>query len=357
MSLNSKSKDNGKSARKPAAGTTAQSGTRQPKKVTDSQKREKARENSADSSETRKSQKSTGQTAGNSVLPCANKSTENKKEEKKEPKKDVDTVTINCEHGDRSYPSAIAYLGLVPNSGDITGKDIDKVKLIWSGPKYPGDITISPETEVKGKGNYEISLEYRGRKTINDGVGLANIWDAIWTYGQPPTNYTIKGMPTGGLPVKVYNPDQYKLIINIPIFEGYSVGAKLGVEAESQAQSDGDSGGFDSPIKLERNNSSLKIDALDSLAAIINIAVSVYNIIETIKDNVPKVGWYADFGLQFFQGTFELEWGWKEYTDNTVYYSSAAKINLNLLSGFLEIGIFKFGPAKKYGITLLFPIL
>ena len=77
MSLNSKSKDTGKSDPKPAAGTTAQSGTTQPKKVTDSEKRAKAREHSADSSETRKSQKSAEQPAGSSLPPCANKSTDN----------------------------------------------------------------------------------------------------------------------------------------------------------------------------------------------------------------------------------------------------------------------------------------
>ena len=293
------------------------------------------------------------------VLPCLKEL--NNSKEKQEKKEETASIVLHCEHLKRKYSSLIPYLELVPKNDTFTEKHIDTLTIIWQGKDYPGNVFVEPNLDVGPKGTYKIKIPYEHKSNVpslsstddileKTKIFLWSVFDSIWTYRHIPTEYTIKGLPYGNLAVKIYNPDKYKLSIKIPYIEPTSLGWKMGegiqgIKAEKEIKSEPKNpiSKSDSFIVLERNNSPLKIDALDSLAFVISLISTVWGLILKLK-KIPKVGWYINYDLNFFQGIFELEWGWKEYSDYRAFYWFKINLALKLIEGKLELGIGFQGP-------------
>lgn len=62
--------------------------------------------------------------------------------------------------------------------------------------------------------------------------------------------------------------------------------------------------------------------------------------IQTAAASLPQVGWRVSWSYDIFSGSFEAEWGWKEWSkDNTVYPYWKVSIGLTLVSARFEISL------------------
>jgi hypothetical protein len=93
------------------------------------------------------------------------------------------------------------------------------------------------------------------------------------------------------------------------------------------------------PITLTRNGSLVGADLFGLIASIINLAQGTFDIVKMIQDNVPQVGWYMSFNVQFFQGDFVIRWGKKEFEDHRAYTWIESMVEIDLISGEVEIGV------------------
>jgi hypothetical protein len=62
-------------------------------------------------------------------------------------------------------------------------------------------------------------------------------------------------------------------------------------------------------------------------------------IVDAIKENAPKVGWYFDFELQLMQGGVAIQWYWKEHTDERVFQYIDFNVELQIFKIVFELGI------------------
>lgn len=308
-------------------------------------------------------------------------------------KKEIDKISLVCEHSGRKIPELLELIELVPKDESGEGffsKPVeDVVFLIWSGPKYPGNITVTPSVKIVDKGKYKVHFPYN-RNIIDLKKGsLMRAWNSIFTSRESPNSYTIDGAPSGSINVRVYNPDQYKLTIKIPKLGKSKSGSKWGSGQEETSTKDKRAGvtttnevspsgektfsvsnsdtkkeykidagiavmsekaiskgskvasatiGKDKPIVLDRNGKPMDLDIVESIGFILTFVSSVYSLIKLVQDSVPKIGWYYEWELEYWQGTFELEWGWQESKDHTAFYHLVAKIDIAIISGKFEIG-------------------
>lgn len=91
-------------------------------------------------------------------------------------------------------------------------------------------------------------------------------------------------------------------------------------------------------IKLFRNASPEKVDILTTVNNILAIGNMVKQVLDGIKDNVPKVGFYFDYNLEIFSGEIKLGWGWAECTDKRAYYQLFVDSRINILKASIEFG-------------------
>ena len=235
---------------------------------------------------------------------------------------------------------------------------------------------------------YRFSCEY----TKSD---FENILEKkFWLESHKPEVYTVQGLPKD-LTVNVYSPHQWKLSVSFPPFRKLEVGYKLNkdngekfrkkkeitdqgeaeylerihydeqeypssdrdkrfIEIEKLDEHSSDSFfkrkltvGKVGAITLEKDGKSLIPDALVWFESIIVTAAEIYKIFRKIKDQVPSIGWYFDFELQLMQGIFNMEWGWKEYSDHRAYFNTLYQFNVEIFYLSFEIGAGVSGLGSK----------
>lgn len=196
---------------------------------------------------------------------------------------------------------------------------------------------------------------------------VAQIWKpSFWTGLKKPDEYQIAGLPKA-FTVACYRPDRFKLQLQFPPLRTWSAGTPIGTKFDdikkhvniknaggvvtgkvfTPAQTEGfrEDGKFptpangNAPITLFRNGTELQQNFFEVFGAVIELVKSVNGIVQKVQENVPKVGWYAEVENKFLQGTFVLEWGWKEYKDHRAFYYMGLNINLKILEVKFEIGI------------------
>lgn len=192
---------------------------------------------------------------------------------------------------------------------------------------------------------------------------VPKIWTAdFWRGLKVPDEYVLSGLPQP-LTIKCYRPDIYGLQIKFPPMGKIEGGTKLygdGVKFVNNAHAgqvgfaqvyslDAEAwspGGkwpapFSSkmPVALKRNGDTITLDFMESVGAVIELSAKLYEIISVIQENVPKVGFYFKVSNQFMQGTFVVEWGWKEYKDHRAYYYIGVNLDIKLFEIEFEIGI------------------
>jgi len=185
----------------------------------------------------------------------------------------------------------------------------------------------------------------------------------FWTGLVKPKEFAVTGLPKS-LTVKCYRPDTFKVQIEFPPLAKEEIGSQYvnsiknvtsnviaGEKPYLIKNSEMKISGWGNPDKwpmpastpaplyLSRNDVELKLNFLKAVGAVIELATEMDNIINKIIGNVPKVGWYYKKENQFWQGTFVVEWGWKEFTDHRAYYYIGANIDLKLIEAKFEIGV------------------
>ena len=99
-----------------------------------------------------------------------------------------------------------------------------------------------------------------------------------------------------------------------------------------------------------RNGTKVDIKFMETVGAVVKLGQQVSDIISYIQKNVPKVGWYFEWENQFLQGTFIVEWGWKEYKDHRAYYYVGINLDIKLIEMKMEMGVGVSGFAFKLQI-------
>jgi hypothetical protein len=244
---------------------------------------------------------------------------------------------------------------------------------------------------------YKIPVTYIPREAPYGKNFVFNKLDTLFTKKHPPTIYSVEGI-NQRITIKAYNPDQWKLSIKLPPFKGMSLGARM--ENSTTVQKLAGNAGtktiekqvlvidkkdtswrsvnsstltssyesycsqFNDASPYQVSGSSLKVEndvkptkttpflaainlshngrgvsnELDVLNGIINFVTTFTAVIKAFKNLTPSVGWYIDFDLKVFQGTFELAWGWREQTDHLAYYYVGACADLTIVQIMFEIG-------------------
>jgi hypothetical protein len=185
----------------------------------------------------------------------------------------------------------------------------------------------------------------------------------FWKGLVKPNEYKIFGLSTP-LTIKCYRPDLFKLQLKFPAMRKWSGGSKL-KESTSDVINDLKSKrvpkfiaerkptkkegwhlnkwpkpmSSEAPVIFQRNGDDIKLSFITAVGAVIELGNKISSIIQAVQENVPKVGWYFEFENQLFQGTFVVEWGWKEYKDNRAYYYVGANVDIKLIEIKLEIGV------------------
>ncbi|MDI1483688.1 pesticin C-terminus-like muramidase [Polyangium sp. y55x31] len=281
---------------------------------------------------------------------------------------------------------------------EVVGDDTVTVMHRDSATPSPGALVVTcrgENTSVKaapksdGYTHYEFDAPFKG-------AALTNVLEGtFWKNLTQETVYEVKGL-SKPITVASYRPNEWKLSIKLPPMRGYKAGAKLetqtqvvvgpkgvAVAQKKTATLEKEVSGWKNtttqkqkatqttavavtasqmiaaqqlaaksstktkpterdPIELTCDGVTLKSEIVKKakeILSIVKVAKQALQIIATIQDRVPKVGWYAEVNVQLFQGSFELEWGMKEYTDYRTYLWIKGNIELVLFAISLEVGV------------------
>jgi hypothetical protein len=210
-----------------------------------------------------------------------------------------------------------------------------------------------------------------------------------WAQQQEPNVYKLKGPEGKEYQIECYCPDQWKLEFSLPAMKSYEAGRKVGKEVELEDGKEGgraSSGQFvetkvreqswdpltteasvveeqsissptevnsksktfeaDTPaetISLSRNGEEVSVNILELVGSCLRLAKIIRGIFQKIQDDVPKIGWYYKWDLQFMQGVLDFRWGWKEYAkpgrQHEAFYWASLNASLALFGGSIEVGI------------------
>ncbi len=195
---------------------------------------------------------------------------------------------------------------------------------------------------------------------------------SFWTEYLRKTTYSVTGAPSA-IAVTVYNPRQYKFEFKFPPLGRVKAGAKLekdiersgrsfstpGVTKESWAAeaegwspstlsfdkiSGGSPGQTIAPTKkaliaFSVDDDAQEVEVIQYIGTLLNFYTACMGIVDAIKENAPKVGWYIDFELQLMQGGVAIQWYWKEHTDTRVFQFIDFNIELKIFCITFELGI------------------
>lgn len=278
-------------------------------------------------------------------------------------------------------------------------KKSDKVTISYKNEETapPASLTIGGKSCPKGKPDgkfetYVFDAEYQGN------TDQQRFWTSqFWRNFRQGTVHRVENAP---LPfeIRVRNPTRYKLEISFPAMKGYKAGEKFSKANE---------GGFAklqptksvkkeeitgwSPTKLEttstvdtrnKQNTStgyratfeheeerktevagiaftidgteVKLDLLEALGQLKEVADSLQKIVKSFQENSPKLGWYLEYEFQFLQGTVAAEWNWQEHHDHTAFTYIDVNVQMTCASVTLELGIGISGLGFKAQVYVAF---
>ena len=238
--------------------------------------------------------------------------------------------------------------------------------------KYKEDVIILSRTaksliangkDLEKKGN-EFGMHAFLLKCEQDfGSAIPNVFNGeFWKGLAKPIEYKISGLPTP-LTVKCYRPDVFKLQIKMPTIGSWSGGSVVQASTKNVVNRIKNKTPYttdkyklpnekgwdpkkwpeaivsDKNVILQRNGVTVDTKVLDYIMAFIALSHQISKIVSLIQDNVPQVGFYFKWGCEVLQGTFVLEWGWKEYKDYRAYYYFGFNLDVKLIEVKAEFGI------------------
>jgi hypothetical protein len=247
----------------------------------------------------------------------------------------------------------------------------DKVFIIADPRKEVKDSNGKPLESVDKEGGLAKSVF---ECAYSPGDGKANFFEkTFWRSFTKPNEYKIS-VGSQHVTLRAYCPDKYGFKLSLPEIKKLSVGRKLKKEVSNITEGGQQNPSSppkeykapkpkvdgwnpfttfpypwekDVPLEVSRNGKALEISSLKYLGGVIKTIGEFENIIEQIKKDVPKAGIYFDLELKVLQGTFETAFCWKEYKNHQAFLSIAAKLEIEIFSVGLEIGVGVSG----YGIA------
>lgn len=293
----------------------------------------------------------------------------------------VSELILLCEHAFDSRQRSAKDKDRFEVVQDLS-KGKDRVTLLHrdSDEASPDKIVVTcrgEKTEVKageegGYAQYEFDAPFKGAEVRNILEGT------FWKNFITPTTHVVEGF-SKPVTIASYRPNKWKLSLKLPAMRGYKVGAKLETETKvvtapggasvvkrktatlerevtgwkktkttTTSQSQGsapktssETGASKMPIELSCDGKLLgdQVSTFNTILGVVAIANQVLQIILAVQDKVPKVGWYAEVDVQLLQGTFNLEWQMKEYTDHRAYLAMKGSFDIVLFAVSLEIGV------------------
>lgn len=270
-------------------------------------------------------------------------------------------IFIYCSHKVEGKRRCVANTNTFEVVPDSTGKDAYKDEVMILSRTATSLQTNGKSLEKKED---EFGMHAFQLKCDQDFKLVPAFWDIeFWKGLVKPNEYPVSGLPKS-LTVKCYRPDLFKLQIKFPAFRKWSGGTKVESEAsqflnevknrrpktasywEYKKEKEGwhlnkwpKPLSSDAPVTFVRNGAEVKVAFLKAVGAVVALEDKLSVIISLIQKNVPKVGWYFEWENQLLQGTFVVEWGWKEYKDHRAYYYVGAMIDMKLIDLHMEIGV------------------
>ncbi len=93
------------------------------------------------------------------------------------------------------------------------------------------------------------------------------------------------------------------------------------------------------PIAITLNKVLVDCNPVKTVGQVVSTASKLADLITSIKEHVPKVGWYIDFEHKLFEGELSVEWGFKEHSDERVYPWLRFNIGMVFFAASIEVGI------------------
>lgn len=289
------------------------------------------------------------------------------------------TITIQCDH--RAGLPYMHPIGLVPTIG-LTVPYREMLQVVYEGPDPPDSLEAAGVNVEGGGGHFQAQLSidpgewFYGAVGRSEGLGelaeltVIDVFRRMWTY-HSKHSYTLIGMPVS-IPVTIHNPEQWKVKLSIPPARQCKIGAKYGTHQDSGSShhsvqysthdhstntstsasgsvtqsssgtsvsaSSSESQRRFSGFTVERNGAIMQYDGANTILAIMSVIRLARELIKSIQDNAPQVGWYCEFDIAALDADVEFQWGWKEHTDERAFYAVAAQAAVNLIKIKLEFG-------------------
>jgi hypothetical protein len=291
-------------------------------------------------------------------------------------------LTVKCEHASPEASGAEVSLKrtsrhrtrfeVVPDADDGT----DVVDIF-----YEGSASLHGPKKLKSVGGneYRLPCAFPEEENTSDPFADADFWNEIGK----SRSYVVKGLRED-LEVTVYSPHEYEFALEFPALGSISRGRKVStdlkkrpekgykretttettdkwetwnprsgeqrsaevtqtqssdpsvpgeVELEADAQLAGPS------VSYRVDGRSVSLDVLELIGGILELGQKIVEILETIQDNVPKVGWYFEADLSIMEGSMVLAWGMKEHSDHRAYLWMGADLGVDVLGVDLELGV------------------
>lgn len=268
-----------------------------------------------------------------------------------------------CSHEYEGKRRSVANTNLFEVVPDYNGNDAykDKVMILTRSPATPQiggkDLEKQKDKEF-GMNAFLLECEQAFGKDVPN-IFNSDFWEGLFK----PHEYKIDGLPIKTFTVKCYRPDRYKLQLQFPELGKWKGGFRLQksttdiknqvtmkkpVELEHHPLQKGEGwSGTKYPKKVQsdttilflRNGAQVDVKFMDYVGAFIDLSNKLSQIISFVEDNVPQVGFYFQWECQVLQGTFVIEWGWKEYEDYRAYYYTGVNLDIKLIEVKLEIGV------------------
>lgn len=285
---------------------------------------------------------------------------------------------IECHHHTEADARALIERGTLIQVVPEERERSDEVKIHYRDDYDPPPPALRSGAEevpkTGGSGGYDVytlDAEYKG-DLEPDNFLAPSFWNAYLH----KDNYTVTGTPQA-VRVEVFHPRHFKLEVKFPPLKSVKAGAKLQKDVEVQGrrlvtkgeteldwkiestswspsslkvnttkassekppESDPPKSAVIKAIEFEINGSKQSLEIIEYIGALLNFYTACMEIVDAIKENAPKVGWYVDFNLQLMQGGAAIEWYWKEHTDHRVFQYVDFNISLTIFSITFELGI------------------
>jgi hypothetical protein len=264
-----------------------------------------------------------------------------------------DPLRVYCLHqtdeGEKRSSLQANPFEVVPDGRDVG----DVVYLVYEGEKeLRGPQGLDLISEESGKKVYALKCTYEGR--LEKSFTSRDFWKSL----QSATVAKVKGA-NRDIEIKTYSPDEHRVSFSFPSLRSVSGGKKIrgdtekkegGKEEDSTNKTERKKSAWASwegleppdppvPIQYTVNGEPVESDVMESAESVLELGKRVLKMYRTVRDAVPKYGWYFEADFQLMQGVFVLAWQWREHHDHRAFLWVGAMLDLEILSLGVEIGV------------------